>query len=102
MIRFLILLAAYAFLPHLQYSTGYYILILLVLFPLLNCLLGLLAGMKFGFEWLFPFLSGILFLPFVYLYYNSSAFIYCFAYAVSALLGEWIGASLKGRFSRSN
>lgn len=101
MIRYLIVLLAYFALPQLQFDTGYYIVLLLVLFPGITFILGLFSGMKFGFEWLFPVGCGLLFIPFVYFFYNSSALVYCFIYFAAALIGELLGGALKGHFMKT-
>lgn len=100
MIRCILVLLAYAILPQLQLDTGYYILLLLGIFPGICFTLALFSGMKMGFEWLFPILCGLLFIPFIYLYYNSSALIYCVLYFIAALVGEVLGGMLKGKFMK--
>ena len=98
MIKYILVLSAYIFLPLLKLDTGYYILLLLLMLPSICFVTALFSAMKFGFEWLFPFLCGLLFLPFIFIYYNETAYIYCVLYSICAFGGSLLGGLLKGVF----
>lgn len=52
---------------------------------------GLLFTLRNGFRWYYPILLGILFVPAVTAFYNSSATIYVFAYMLLAAAGSGFG-----------
>ncbi len=99
MIKYLLLIAAYLFLPFIVFDTGTFIILLLIAYPLICFLLAFFPGMKYGFEWLFPIMCGILFIPVIYFKLNETAYIYCIIYPIFAFFGSGIGGFLKARFT---
>ena len=94
-----VLLCAIAFygLPLLGTSTGGIILILMVAIPLICLVVSLVYGMKHGVNLLYPLAVGLIFVPTIFMYYNSSANVYVLAYAALALMGMFIGRGLTAK-----
>ncbi len=81
-------------LPLLGRDTGSFILILIFAVPLLCLLTGLIFGARHGTDLLYPLIVGILFIPSIFLYYNTTAWVYIILYAMIALLGNVLGSRL--------
>lgn len=90
LLPFLGILAFYLF-PLLIRDTGSAMLMLLVAMPAACFACSLVYGLLYRTLWLFPVLAAILFVPTIFLYYNSSAWVYAPIYGVVALIGAWIG-----------
>ena len=83
--------AAFYLLPLLGSDTGNFIVILLILIPVICFAAALTLGMNNGFFLLFPIVAAVLFAPAIFIYFNSSAWIYCILYAGVSLAGVGIG-----------
>ena len=79
-------------LPLLIQDTGSAILILLLVIPLVCLACSAVYGLRHSFHLEFPLLTALLFAPSVFLFYNSSAWVYIVGYGVTALAGNAIGA----------
>jgi hypothetical protein len=91
----IIAIASFYILPLLGKNTGYFILVLLVIFPLVSFNIGLIYGTKYGFNGLLPLLLGGVFSPTIFIYYNISAIIYFPTYQTLTLLGNFIRKKTK-------
>ena len=87
-------LIAFYSLPFLIKDTGSAMLILLVVAPIICFILGAFYRAKNPNIGFYPLLVGVLFLPSIFIFYNSSALIYAPIYAVLALLGSLAGQAL--------
>lgn len=87
---FVIALAIYL-LPALGKDTGSFMLILLIAIPLVCFIAALLHGAKWGFNVFFAITVAALFIPTIFIYYNSSAWVYTVIYALVALIGSALG-----------
>ncbi|MEG1873645.1 MAG: hypothetical protein RR194_06310, partial [Ruthenibacterium sp.] len=65
--------AAFYLLPLVLREASLAMMMLLVLLPAVCLICGVLYGRKHGFQLMFAILVGILFVPTVWIYYNSSA-----------------------------
>lgn len=93
MLPYLILLCITFYLfPLLIQNTGMGMLILLIVMPLICFVCSFLYGIKNSFQPLFSILLAVLFIPSLFIYYNSSALIYAFIYGLLSLLGLFLGA----------
>ncbi len=93
MIPYLIIYALSVYvLPLFGSSTGSYIVILLFLLPTVAFLLSYLYAINNKRNFLFALLVGLIFIPSVYVYYNSSAWFYVGFYAVISGVGNIIGS----------
>lgn len=73
-------------------DTGSGMLFLLLVFPVLTFIAAIVYGLKNGFRFYFPLLTALLFVPSIFIFYNSSANIYAAGYGGVALIGVLIGA----------
>lgn len=95
MLPFLIvILACFYLLPLLIQDTGSGMLILLIVTPLLCFVCSLLYGTKKAFSPLYALIVALLFVPAIFIFYNSSAWIYAPAYGAIALLGGAAGSHI--------
>ena len=63
---------------------------------------GLSLGRRWGFGPLYPAGCALLYLPMVFLLYNSSALFHCFMIALPALAGNVMGWLYRRAFPRKN
>ncbi len=87
----LVIVLDFYFLPLLISSTGSGMLILLVVIPSICFICSLFYGIKHSFHIMYPAIVAVLFLPTIFIFYNSTAWIYILAYGVIALMGNIIG-----------
>lgn len=86
-----VLLLTYYVLPLLISDTGMGMLVLLFVVPLVCFVCALVYGARWGFGWFFVLFGVLLFLPSVFVFYNSSALVYVFVYGVVLLVGNVFG-----------
>ena len=86
---------AFYLLPLAGKSTGVFMLILLVLLPVACFLSALFYSLRHSVHPGFAPLVALLFFPTLFLYYNSSAWVYIPAYFLIALAGNGLGALLR-------
>jgi len=87
----LLLLINYYALPLIIRDTGTAMLVLLVLVPLTSFVCSMVYGVKRGFHFLYVGIATLLFIPSIFIFYNSSAWVYVLFYGVVALAGNSIG-----------
>ena len=78
-------------LPLLGRDTGSAMLLMLCVMPLIALAAGVMYGARCGFGFLPSLAALILFVPTIFLYYNSSAWAYSVVYAALVLIGTGIG-----------
>ncbi len=72
-------------------DTGTAMFLMLIGLPLVCLLTALLYGYRNGWHGAYAFLVALLFVPTLFIYYNSSAWVYLVGYGVLALLGNFLG-----------
>ena len=92
-----VLTALFYLLPLLARDTGSAMFLMLCVTPLAAFLTGLVHGLRRGFSILLPLAALLLFLPTIFLFYNSSAWVYAPACALIALAGNGAGKLLHGK-----
>jgi len=78
-----------------KYLGSEMLLILLLLFAIL--IICVVYGLKNGFNLLLPLCVGVIFWPSIYLFYNSTAWIFVVFFAVVALFGNGLGSLFRRR-----
>ena len=78
-------------LPFLAKDTGTAMLLMLCVMPLAALVSGIIYGVRNGFQIALSIAALLLFIPTVFIHYNSSAWVYAPAYAVIVLVGTGIG-----------
>lgn len=93
-IYYLIIFITFYLIPILIKDTGIGIFILLIV-----CLIILFTSIIYGlsnkFDFIYPLIVAILFIPTLFIYYNTSAWVYVIAYSMIALIGELLGKTLQ-------
>ncbi len=91
-----VLAAVFYLLPLLMQDTGSAMFLMLCVMPLAAFLTGAVHGLRRGFS-LLPLAALLLFLPTIFLFYNSSAWVYAPAYALIVLAGNGAGKLFRGK-----
>jgi hypothetical protein len=98
MIPYLLAIAASFYLiPLLGSNTGDFMNIMLVVIPLTCFAISFFYGYKNGWNLIFPIMVGILFIPAIFIHFNSTAWVYIVGYSVISLAGVFFV-----KLSRSN
>lgn len=86
-------------LPLLIKDTGSGMFIMLLLIPILCLGVSFFYGIKRAFDFYYPLVTMMIFIPTIFIYYNESAIIYIFIYGILSLSGSVIGDlfNTKGR-----
>ena len=90
-LHWLLLALVFYLLPLAMRDTGTAMVVLLVAMPLACLGVGLAFGMKNKNVLAFSGVAALLFVPTVFIYYNSSALVYALAFGVMVLAGCTIG-----------
>ncbi len=73
-------------------------IVMLMIIPLIGLLASVFYGIRNGFDFWYILIVAIMFTPSIFIFYNSSAWVYVVGYTVIALLGNLIALPLrKGR-----
>lgn len=86
-----VLLITFYLLPLCMRDTGIAMFLMLIIMPAICLICSIIYGFKQGFYWLYPIAAAALFAPTIWIYYNSSAWIYIVIYAGAALIGDLFG-----------
>jgi len=88
-----VLIIDFYLLPLFISNTGFAMLFMLIIIPLISFGCALVYGIKQGIGFFaIPVVSMLLFLPTVFIYYNSTALIYVLIYGIIALIGNVLGS----------
>lgn len=88
----LVILSDFYLLPLLIKDTGTAMLLLLVIMPLICFVCSCVYGVKHSYSLFYALIVAALFVPSIYVFYNSSAWVYALAYGIIALVGNLGGA----------
>lgn len=94
-IYYLIIFIAFYLVPILIKDTGSGMAILLIVIPLIVLITSLIYGLRNTFDFIYPLVVAIMFIPTLFIYYNASAWIYIISYSLIALIGELLGKTLQ-------
>lgn len=94
-IYFALTVACFYILPLLIKDTGSAMLILLIAEPLCCFVLSVLYGISNDKPLMYPLFVMVAFSPCIFLYFNTSAWVYIPAYGVISLVGALIGFIIK-------
>ncbi|MGI5985418.1 MAG: hypothetical protein GXY01_01555 [Clostridiales bacterium] len=89
-----VILMVFYLLPLLIHDTGTAMMMLLLIIPLICFLCSVIYGWKHSFDILYSFIVTALFIPTIFIFYNSSALIYVAVYGAVALVGNLLGMLL--------
>lgn len=91
----LVLAITYYVLPMVIKNTGLAMIVLLGVIPMAIVTYSIIYGKNHGFNILYVALVAAMFIPSIFIYYNSSASIYILVYGVLGLIGNYIGSKLR-------
>lgn len=94
-IYYLIIFITFYLIPILIKDTGSGIFILLIVIPLITLITSLIYGLRNTVDFIYPLIVAILFIPTLFIYYNTSAWVYVIAYSMISLIGELLGKTLQ-------
>jgi hypothetical protein len=94
---FLASAASFYLFPLLGNSTGSFMLILLVIIPLTCFVISFIYGFKNGWNMFFPIAIGILFIPAIFIYFNSTAWVYIVGYSIISSAGVFVGKAINNK-----
>ena len=94
-VYYFIIFITFYLIPILIQDTGSGMFILLIVIPLITLITSIIYGLRNVFDFIYPLIVAILFIPTLFIYYNISAWVYIIAYSLIALIGEIFGKTLQ-------
>lgn len=94
---YLLLLIDFYIIPWFIKDTGSAMIVMLVIIPLICLITSIFYGLRNRFDFWYILIVAIIFTPSIFVFYNSSAWVYVVIYAVIALLGNLIALPLRKR-----
>lgn len=96
-IFYILLIIDFYVIPWFIKDTGSAMIVMLGMIPMVCFVTSMMYGIRNGFDFWYAFIVAILFIPAIFMFYNSSAWIYVVVYAGIALLGNFIALPLRKR-----
>lgn len=97
LIFYILLVIDFYVIPWFIKDTGSAMIVMLGIIPMVCFVTSMMYGIRNGFDFWYVFIVAILFIPSIFIFYNSSAWIYVVVYAGIALLGNFIALPLRKR-----
>lgn len=94
-VYYFIIFITFYLIPILIQDTGSGMFILLIVIPLITLITSIIYGLRNVFDFIYPLIVAILFIPTLFIYYNISAWVYIIAYSLIAFIGELLGKTLQ-------
>lgn len=89
---YIAMLLNFYLLPLLIADTGTAMVVLLVLVPVICFAISVVYGIKNGFHLEYAAIIAVLFIPSIFIYYNSSAWVYIIGYGIIAFVGNLVSS----------
>ena len=96
-IFYILLIIDFYAIPWLIKDTGSAMIVMLITIPMICFVTSIFYGLKNGFDFGYVLIVALIFVPSIFIFYNSSAWIYVAVYTVVALLGNLIALLLGKR-----
>lgn len=94
-VYYFIIFITFYLIPILIQDTGSGMFILLIVIPLITLITSIIYGLRNVFDFIYPLIAAILFIPTLFIYYNASAWTYILVYSMIAVIGELLGKTLQ-------
>ena len=94
-VYYFIIFITFYLIPILIQNTGSGMFILLIVIPLITLITSIIYGLRNVFDFIYPLIVAILFIPTLFIYYNASAWTYILVYSMIAVIGELLGKTLQ-------
>lgn len=88
----LVILLGFYWLPLLIVDTGSAMMLLLVIIPLICFLCSCVYGARHSFNFFYAMIVAVLFIPSIFIFYNTTAWVYSLGYGIISLIGNLVGA----------
>ena len=97
-VYYFIIFITFYLIPILIQDTGSGMFILLIVIPLITLITSIIYGLRNVFDFIYPLIVAILFIPTLFIYYNASAWTYILVYSMIAVIGELLGKTLQKKY----
>ena len=94
-IFYILLFIDFYIIPRFIKDTGSAVIVMLMIIPLICLITSVFYGIRNGFDFWYILIAAIMFTPSIFMFYNSSAWVYGGGYTVIALLGNLIALPLR-------
>lgn len=94
---YILLFVDFYVIPWFIKDTGSAMIVMLMIIPLICFITSIFYGIRNGFDFWYILIVAIMFTPSIFMFYNSSAWVYVVVYTVIALLGNLIALPLGKR-----
>ena len=94
-VYYFIIFITFYLIPILIQDTGSGMFILLIVIPLITLITSIIYGLRNVFDFIYPLIVAILFIPTLFIYYNASAWTYILVYSMIEVIGELLGKTLQ-------
>ena len=94
-IFYILLFIDFYIIPRFIKDTGSAVIVMLMIIPLICLITSVFYGIRNCFDFWYILIAAIMFTPSIFMFYNSSAWVYVVGYAVIALLGNLIALPLR-------
>ncbi|WP_270467589.1 hypothetical protein [Catenibacterium mitsuokai] len=94
-VYYFIIFITFYLIPILIQDTGSGMFILLIVIPLITLITSISYGLRNVFDFIYPLIVAILFIPTLFIYYNASVWTYILVYSMNAVIGELLGKTLQ-------
>lgn len=94
---YILLFIDFYVIPSFIKDTGSAMIVMLMIIPLICFITSVFYGIRNGFDFWYILIVAIMFTPSIFVFYNSSAWVYVVVYTVVALLGNLIALPLGKR-----
>lgn len=94
-VYYFIIFITFYLIPILIQDTGSGMFILLIVIPLITLITSIIYGLRNVFDFIYPLIVAILFIPTLFIYYNASVWTYILVYSMIAVIGELLGKTLQ-------
>ena len=94
-IFYILLFIDFYIIPRFIKDTGSAVIVMLMIIPLICLITSVFYGIRNGFDFWYILIAAIMFTPSIFMFYNSSAWVYVVGYAVIVLLGNLIALPLR-------
>lgn len=94
---YLLLLIDFYVIPSFIQDTGSAMIMMLIIMPLICLIISIFYGIRNGLDFGYVLMVALLFIPSIFIFYNSSAWIYVFGYAAIGFFGNLIALLFRKR-----
>lgn len=102
LVYLIVIIIAFYLLPLCIGDTSSAMNILLLWIPVICFITSLIYGYKNGYDWIFPIMVTFLFIPTIFIFYNTSASFYILVYGIIIVVGGLLGSFVAKKSSKKS